>query len=108
MSNDNERSKGVSRRQFMGTAAAAAGITIVPRHVLGAGFQAPSDTVNVAVVGYKHGMGTNNLMNAARTDNIVALCDCDETEAAKAAMGRRKIPETLPKAVFYKDYRQML
>ena len=35
----------------MGTAAAAAGLTIVPRHVLGKGFQAPSDTVNVAVVG---------------------------------------------------------
>ena len=59
---------GVSRRQFMGTAAAAAGITIVPRHVLGAWFQAPSDTVNVAVVGYKHGMGTNNLLNVARSD----------------------------------------
>ena len=43
----------VSRRQFVGTVAAtAAGLTIVPRHVLGAGFQAPSDTVNVAVVGY--------------------------------------------------------
>ena len=45
----------------------AAGITIVPRHVLGAGFQAPSDTVNVAVVGYAHGMGTNNLLNVAKT-----------------------------------------
>ena len=75
MSSHNERSKGVSRRQFMGTAAAAAGITIVPRHVLGAGFQAPSDTVNVAVVGYAHGMGSNNLKNAMRSDNIIALCD---------------------------------
>ena len=52
----------VSRRQFVGTVAAtAAGLTIVPRHVLGAGFQAPSDKVNVAVVGYAHGMGTSNL-----------------------------------------------
>src|SRR5688572_19970264 len=82
---------GVSRRQFMGTAAAAAGITIVPRHVLGAGFQAPSDTVNVAVVGYKHGMGTNNLLNVARSDNIVALCDCDESEAVTAGMVRRGV-----------------
>src|SRR5580765_8451462 len=63
MSNQNKPPTGVSRRRFMGTAAAAAGVTIVPRHVLGAGFQAPSDTVNVAVVGYKHGMGTNNLLN---------------------------------------------
>src|SRR5436190_2783682 len=100
---------GVSRRTFMGTAAAADGITIVPRHVLGAGFQAPSDTVNVAVVGYKHGMGTNNLLNVARSDNIVALCDCDESEAARAAMVRRgTTPEKFPKATYYKDFRQML
>ena len=58
----------ISRRQFVGTAAAtAAGLTIVPRHVLGAGFQAPSDTVNVAIVGYANpnAMGTNNLLNVA-------------------------------------------
>ena len=97
MSNQKEPPTGVSRRKFMGTAAAAAGVTIVPRHVLGAGFQAPSDTVNVAVVGYKHGMGTNNLLNVARTDNIVALCDCDESEAATSDDGDsrhlREVPE---------------
>jgi len=107
MSNEKESPTRVSRRTFMGTAAAAAGITIVPRHVLGAGFQAPSDTVNVAVVGYKHGMGTSNLMNVARSDNIVALCDCDESEAAKTAMIRREIPTKFPKAAMYKDFRQM-
>ena len=84
MSNQNKPPYGVSRRKFIGTAAAAAGITIVPRHVLGAGFQAPSDTVNVAVVGYRHGMGTSNLLNVARSDNIVALCDCDDSAAALA------------------------
>ena len=76
-----------SRRRFVGTVATtAAGLTIVPRHVLGAGFQAPSDTVNVAIVGYAHAnaMGTNNLLNVAKTDNIVALCDCDESASAKA------------------------
>ena len=73
MSNDQKPPTGVSLRQFMGTAAAAAGITIVPRHVLGAGFQPPSDTVNVAVVGYAHGMGSNNLKNAMKSDNIVDL-----------------------------------
>ena len=99
----------VSRRTFMSTAAAAAGITIVPRHVLGGtGIQAPSDTVNVAVVGYSHGMGTSNLMNVAKSDNIVALCDCDTSEAAKAAMATRGTLEKFPKAVLYKDWRQML
>ena len=99
----------VSRRQFVGTVATAAGITIVPRHVLGAGFQAPSDTVNVGVVGYAHGMGTNNLLNMAKSDNIVALCDCDESDAAKEARKRRGTTlDKFPKAVEYKDYRVML
>ena len=92
----------------MGTAAAAAGLTIVPRHVLGKGFQAPSDTVNVAVVGYIHGMGTSNLLNVIKSDNVVALCDLDESAAAKEALARRGTLEKLPKAVLYKDYRSML
>ena len=74
----------------MGTAAgAAAGIMIVPRHVLGGtGFQAPSDTVNVAIVGYKHGMGTSNLLNVAQSDNLVALCDCRESDGGSPGMKR--------------------
>ena len=88
MSNEKPSVTGPSRRRFMGTAAGAtAGIMIVPRHVLGGtGFQAPSDTVNVAIVGYKHGMGTSNLLNVVKSDNIVALCDCDESDAAAAAI----------------------
>ena len=94
MTNEKKKSTQVSRRQFVGTVATAAGITIVPRHVLGGtGFQAPSDTVNVAVVGYVHGMGTSNLTNMAKSDNIVALCDCDESAAAKEALARRKTLE---------------
>ena len=110
MSNEKQKPAPVSHAaQFMGTAATAAGITIVPRHVLGGtGFQAPSDTVNVAVVGYIHGMGTSNLINVAKSDNIVALCDCDESAAAKAALARRGTLEKFPKAVQYKDYRVML
>jgi hypothetical protein len=41
-----------SRRRFIATASAAAAVTIVPRHVLGGpGFVAPSDKVNVALIG---------------------------------------------------------
>jgi predicted dehydrogenase len=110
MSNEQQPPDPVSRRTFMGTAAAAAtGITILPRHVLGAGFRAPSDTVNVAVVGFAHGMGTSNLMNVAKAgDNIVALCDCDASDAAKAAMAKNGIPDKFSKAVMYQDFRQML
>ncbi len=110
MTDDKKQSTQVSRRQFMGTVATtAAGVTIVPRHVLGgAGFQAPSDTVNVGVVGYVHGMGTSNLINMAKSDNIVALCDCDESAAAKEALERRGTLKNNPKAVQYKDFRVML
>lgn len=46
-------SNGLSRRNFLGTTAAVtAGLTIVPRYVLGGkGYTAPSDLVNVAGIG---------------------------------------------------------
>ena len=85
---------------------------IVPRHVLGGpGYQAPSDTVNIADVGFMHGMGTSNTERAApRPTNIVALCDVDESEAAQGAAQAREAvaPRAFPKAVRYKDFRVML
>ena len=66
----------VSRRKFVKDAAiAGVGLTIVPRHVLGRGFQAPSDTVNIATVGIG-GMGANNTQ-AVMSHNVVAVCDVD-------------------------------
>src|SRR6478735_11659307 len=71
-------SSGVSRRDFFTTAAGVgAALMIVPRHVLGRGFQAPSDTVNVAVVGI-NGMGAVNA-RAVMSQNVVAICDCDDS-----------------------------
>jgi predicted dehydrogenase len=69
--------KTIARRDILKRGAmVAAGVTIVPRHVLGgSGFQAPSDTLNIAGVGVG-GMGRSNLTNLA-TQNIVALCDVD-------------------------------
>jgi predicted dehydrogenase len=73
---------GVSRRQFVTTAAAAgAGVVIVPRHVLGRGVQAPSDTVNLAIVGIG-GMGGSNA-RALMSQNIVAICDVDDDQVEK-------------------------
>jgi predicted dehydrogenase len=66
-----------TRREFVKTAAVAgAGLTIVPRHVLGLGFQAPSDTLNIAIVGVG-GMGSSNAA-AVMSQNIVAICDVDD------------------------------
>ena len=98
-------SAGVSRRDFVTrTAAAGAGLVIVPRHVLGRGFQAPSDTVNIATVGVA-GMGSSNT-NAVMSQNIVAFCDVDfglldarieqwkKQAAAIASPGRQAAPST--------------
>src|SRR5437016_13693404 len=66
----------MTRREFVKDAAVTgAGLTIVPRHVLGRGMTAPSDLLNIAGVGVG-GMGRVNLINLA-SQNIVALCDAD-------------------------------
>src|SRR5919108_3180254 len=129
----------ISRRNFIRTAGTtAAGLTIVPRHVLGRGLTAPSDRLNIAGVGVG-GMGRTNLFNLALGNNIVALCDVDWDYAGKAwdrlpldlksegerlpkvtdAAARKNsvtrieslkklIAEDLPKMKRYKDYREML
>ena len=67
----------ISRRDFTKTAAlSGAGFVIVPRSVLGRGYQAPSDVLNIAVVGLG-GMGGNNAQGVM-SQNIVALCDVDD------------------------------
>jgi hypothetical protein len=73
-----ENSKNITRRRFLGTTGAvAAGLTILPSKVVsGLGHKAPSDKLNIAVVGIG-GMGNSNLMHVAPTENIVALCDVD-------------------------------
>src|SRR6266852_3530217 len=93
-----ETKKGVSRRQFIETAAITGpGISIVPRHVLGRGFTPPSDLLNIACVGIG-GMGHSN-MRAVGSQNIVALCDVDWDYAGKsverftADLEQRKNPQ---------------
>ncbi len=93
--------KTANRRDFLKTAAAAAaGLTIVPRHVLGGpGQTAPSDKVHIAGIGVG-GMGASNLANM-EMENIVALCDVDEAYAAPTI-------KKYPAARIYKDFRVML
>jgi predicted dehydrogenase len=108
MDDKNTNANLLSRRTFVGSVAAATGIMIVPRRVLGGPrYQAPSDTVNIATVGYAHGMGTSNTEACAK-ENIVALCDVDESETAQRRVARSTILELCPKAVRYRDYRVML
>jgi predicted dehydrogenase len=83
------------RREFIrGAAMAAAGLTIVPRHVLGGpGQTAPSDMLNIAGVGIG-GMGRSN-MTALASQNIVALCDVDWDFAGAAYDNIPKQIETI-------------
>ncbi|HEY3380666.1 MAG TPA: Gfo/Idh/MocA family oxidoreductase [Vicinamibacterales bacterium] len=108
MDDQNTLANGISRRRFVGGMAAAAGFMIVPRHVLGGpGYQAPSDRVNIATVGYVHGMGTANT-KACAAENVVALCDVDDSDAARVRAARTKVFEEFPNATRYRDYRVML
>jgi len=89
------------RREFLPRAAAAlAGFTILPRHVLGGrACQAPSDKLNIAGVGVG-AMGGNYLRNC-ESENIVALCDVDFDFASKTF-------QRYPTARTYRDYRKLL
>lgn len=92
-----------SRRSFIKTLGFAAGsFYIVPRHVLGKGFLAPSDKVNIAGIGCG-GKGWSDLMSSWNkgSENIVALCDVDFNVAKNAA-------EKWPNAKRYSDFRELL
>lgn len=104
------RNDEISRRTFLGGAAAAATVFVVPRHVLGGpGYKAPSDRLNVACVG----VGGKGFSDSAAMagENVVALCDVDE-ERASTKRGeegqKRNAFDNFPKARFYKDFRKML
>ena len=72
-----------SRRRFLrNTAAIAAGVTIIPRQVLGRGFIAPSDQLTKGIIGLG-GMGRGHIGLAGT--RVVALCDVDQTHLAAAA-----------------------
>lgn len=91
----------ITRRDFIGRGtAAAAGIMIVPRFVLGGnGFVPPSDKLNIACVG-AGGQGAHDIRHIS-TENIIALCDVDEERAAETFTA-------YPKARRYKNFRIML
>jgi predicted dehydrogenase len=92
-----------SRRDFLkNTSLAAAGFFIVPRHVLGRGYIAPSDKLNIAGIG-AGGKGTSDLEEFAKSPkvNIVAMCDVDDRQAVKSR-------KNFPNAKYYRDFREML
>ena len=91
------------RRDFIRNAAlTAAGFYIVPRNVLGRGFTAPSDRLQIAGIG-AGGKGESDITNFFKTGkaDIAYLCDVDDRQAAK-------MRARFPKAKYYKDYRELI
>src|SRR5580692_12079827 len=109
----------LTRREFLGAMVAGSAPMIVPSRVLGRGQRAPSDTVNVAIVGFG-GMGSQNALVLAQTDHIGAVCDVDfaysENRVKDKLVDRQgnprpesvKLQEQFSQAKRYTDFRQML
>jgi predicted dehydrogenase len=114
------------RRRFLTTAAGAAvATTILPRHVLGGpGFVAPSDKVNVGIIGVG-GQGRTNLRSLFQEEDcqVIAIADpCDELDLSRYYYGgmagrgpvKAEIESTYQKktpsyrCAVYEDFRVML
>jgi predicted dehydrogenase len=119
--------KDLTRREFvadagratLGTMVALTAPLIVPSRVLGRGQRAPSDTVNVAIVGFG-GMGCQNALVLAQTDHIGAVCDVDFAYSERTVTKKltdehdnprpeaQKLQQQFRKAKRYTDFREML
>ena len=91
----------LTRRDFIKHSAIAAGAAMLPGYATAARvrFKSPSEKLNIAVIG-ADGKGASDT-DACASENIVALCDVDDTRL-------RKRGEKYPGARLYRDYRKML
>ncbi|WP_209329423.1 Gfo/Idh/MocA family oxidoreductase [Lunatimonas salinarum] len=95
----NKKGNGSRRRFLKGSLLALGGISIVPRHVLGKGYLAPSDHLTKGIIGVG-GMGRGHF-NYAGT-KVVAICDVDTRHIQRSL-------ETLGTGVkTFEDYRELI
>jgi len=90
--------KHANRREFL-RASATAGAGLIVSTALGAEKPAPSDKLDIAIVGVGGRGGSNT--GSVRSENIVALCDVSDNNLAKAA-------KRFPKASKHVDWRKLL
>ena len=105
----NQNQKGVSRRQFLGTGlAAAAAITIIPRHVLGGnGFIAASDQVVLGFIGT--GKQARYLVTEfAKRGKVIAGCDVYARKLAQFKYELERREYSTEGFVSYTDFRELL
>ncbi|GAB4153350.1 MAG: Gfo/Idh/MocA family oxidoreductase [Planctomycetota bacterium] len=107
----------LTRRTFLGCAAAAAAPLVIPSRLLGPG--APSNHLRIGSIGTGR-MGTGDMMAVLQRGldprtpaRIVAVCDLDQSraEAARATvldLYGKKLKEPAPDVRVYRDYRELL
>ena len=119
--------KDLTRREFV-AGAGKAGLSamviagapmILPRRVFGRGQRPPSDTANLAIVGFG-GMGSQNALVLAQSDHIGVVCDVDLGYSERCMLNKLndaqgqprpeavKLKEQFGKARRYTDFREML
>lgn len=99
-SNTHQQYPPLSRRSLLKQSAVFSAFTIVPRFVLGGTDQVtPGEKLNIAVVGVG-GKGYSDAESVS-SQNIVALCDVDDSYASRAF-------NRFPNAKRYRDFRVML
>jgi predicted dehydrogenase len=91
----------VNRREFLfRSAAAGAGLTIVPRHVLGGrGYMPPSDQLTKGIIG-TGGMGLGHF--AYENTRLLAVCDVDASHL------RRALDKAGKGVTGYHDFRELI
>jgi len=91
----------ITRRAFVGRSLAAAGLTVVPRHVLGAGETAPSEIIAHAVIGVGGmGMGHVGYVKNDPIGKLLAVCDVDAQHLQRAVQAGG--------CEGYRDFREVL
>jgi predicted dehydrogenase len=115
----NDKKKKISnagRRQFIKNSSLfLGGISIVPRHVLGRGFVAPSDKINLGVIGLgKQGiilsdrfLGRTQAQIVAGSDVWPAKCDNFKTKVQEFYAKSRNV-ESYTGVEAYADYQELL
>ncbi|MFD2569644.1 Gfo/Idh/MocA family protein [Spirosoma soli] len=103
-----------NRRTFLKQAAGLSAFYIVPRHVLGRGFLAPSDQITVGFIGLGRqagGLRGQFLKNEAR---VIAACDVDSSkvtafaDAVNAHYAEKADKSSYKGCQRYDDYRTLL
>ncbi len=105
-----------NRRTFLKQASGLAVFSIVPRHVLGRGFVAPSDQITMGFIGLgkqSNGLRNNFLKNGAR---LIGACDVDASKVtafadavdAYAVKQSNGSATSRTECLRYDDYRNLL